>query len=570
MPLESPDSDAIRASDHSNTRRLGIFVGILVLLAAGSWPWVSVCTLLPQTYDAAVWIVNGLPSNPTLWEWIFRGPHFIGYRPATALSFTLDSLVWGLNPTGYNLTNLAIHLATACAAGYATLRLAPGLPRWAMLISIGVFLAHPIAVEMAPQVARRSYGLATLFALLALAVLVPGEEVVQTSRASRPDRLRVVLCALAVALATWAHELGIIMVVVLPIAMWLSARGNRVKNLIPAAGGVILAGAIALGSGIVAKGSVGGHFTREPTGVDQFLNSIWYSLKYLLWLGSLIAEHSTASSGWPALVIGIAVVIMLIGLLARPSELLSNRQKRACVTMLVWIAGLIVLFGFQTVWYGRLVYPLAAPWAILLAITVATPAVPIASRWAAWVLIGWLVWHSPLLHGLDMPRKQHWQAVDRVLRQAESDLKGLGEPGYVRLVLPFHRPPKFVSISDELDPKEKVPLWLRAPEVWLSARRRAIGLPPVELTRFLFAEQGDPRLDELPIRYQPAPAHALHLAPNHVWYVYDGGRSSYLDTGSSGYSFQLRDLHWPEDTAAYVYVYGRSPLRVARHAQKRD
>ena len=35
------------------------------------------------------------------------------YRPITYISFTLDRVVWGLNPLGFNITNLALHMAAA-------------------------------------------------------------------------------------------------------------------------------------------------------------------------------------------------------------------------------------------------------------------------------------------------------------------------------------------------------------------------------------------------------------------------------------------------------------------------
>ncbi|MBI5863004.1 MAG: hypothetical protein HZB38_00555 [Planctomycetes bacterium] len=554
---------------HVHPSRLRVLVAILAVLAIGSWPWVGLLTLMPQTYDAAVWVVNGLPSNPSLWEWVFRGPHFIGYRPLTALSFTLDGCLWGLNPVGHNFTNLLLHLATALAVFCTARRLAPELSPWAALLSMAVFVAHPISVEVAPQVARRSYALTTLLSLLALCTSLPPSENGVTAPCSHRHRRRAILAALAVAAATWAHEIGVVMVLVVPFASVLRARaiGLPLKNLAVPAGGVFLAGAGALAAGILAKGGIGGHATSGPLGLERFLGAVWHTPKYLLWLDSLTADVPPASvNGWAAL-IGVIGGIVLVGLLIRPSQLLANRQRSGCIVALAWMAALVGLYSFQGVWYGRLVYPVAAPWAILLAIAVGSPAVSAMARWGCWVLIGWLVWHSPLLVGVDSPRKLHWQAVDRVLRQAETDLNGLRESAFVRLVLPFHPPPRLVSIRDEIEPQLATPLWLRAPEVWLDARRRILGLPTIQFERFLFAEQRDATRDEMPIQYQPDPAPTLQLACNRIWHLFDRDRNAYLDTGPLGYSFPLRDLRWPDDTSSYVYIFGRPPLHVEQPAR---
>lgn len=540
---------------------------MLVLLALGAWPWIGVCALMPQSYDAAVWMVNGLPSNPTLWNWVLGGPHFIGYRPLTALSFTIDGLIWGLNPLGYNLTNLALHLATACAVAYVTRRLAPDLPKWVALIAMCVFLAHPVAVEVAPQVARRSYALATLLALIALGLVAPSDDPAQPDRTSRTENWRWMLAALAVALATWAHEFGIIMAVVIPAALWLNARSQRAKRssvLLPA-GVIAFAGAVALASGMLAKDGIGGHVTREPLGADRFLASIWYSPKYLLWLDSLTVGEILPAPKWLAGVVGFAAIILLAGLSVRPRELLAQRERRASAILFIWIAGLIVLFGFQGVWYGRLVYPVAAPWAILLALMVVLPSAPRASRIAGLIIIAWLMWHSPLVRGLDSPRMQHWTAVDRVLRQAESDLNSLPGPAFVRMVLPYHPPPRFVAIRDELDSSQIVPLWMRAPETWL-AGRRAGGQAPIQFRRFLFVVQENPELDELPIEYEALPAPALQLAPQRKWHFFDEGRNALLDTESSGYRFLLNDLKWTEGVPGYVYLFGQAPVQIGKSA----
>src|SRR5262249_9062048 len=42
-------------------------------------------------------------------QWMFTTLHGGHYQPLTWLSFAVDHALWGLNPTGYHLTNVALH-----------------------------------------------------------------------------------------------------------------------------------------------------------------------------------------------------------------------------------------------------------------------------------------------------------------------------------------------------------------------------------------------------------------------------------------------------------------------------
>ncbi len=58
--------------------------------------------------------IRSLPALPEL----FTGGIFIGikgnfYRPLQSLTYAADYAVWGLNPLGYHLTNILIHIINA-------------------------------------------------------------------------------------------------------------------------------------------------------------------------------------------------------------------------------------------------------------------------------------------------------------------------------------------------------------------------------------------------------------------------------------------------------------------------
>ena len=64
------------------------------------------------------------------------------YRPLLFLSFFVDHLFWGLNPFGYHLTNLLIHLANVMLVFYLV-RLVCGSEDLALFSSL-FFAVHPI------------------------------------------------------------------------------------------------------------------------------------------------------------------------------------------------------------------------------------------------------------------------------------------------------------------------------------------------------------------------------------------------------------------------------------------
>lgn len=93
--------------------------------------------------------------------------HGLFYRPVSTLSFSLDGALWGLNPFGYHLTDLLLHVAVTVLVLLAVRRLREGRLGAAWLAA-ALFTTHPILVESVPAISRRQDALAALFLLLAL------------------------------------------------------------------------------------------------------------------------------------------------------------------------------------------------------------------------------------------------------------------------------------------------------------------------------------------------------------------------------------------------------------------
>ena len=60
------------------------------------------------------------------WEqlrWMFTAFHMGHYQPLSWVTFGLDYLLWGLNPFGYHLTNLVLHVVNAVLFYFLAFRL---------------------------------------------------------------------------------------------------------------------------------------------------------------------------------------------------------------------------------------------------------------------------------------------------------------------------------------------------------------------------------------------------------------------------------------------------------------
>ncbi|HEY5973740.1 MAG TPA: tetratricopeptide repeat protein [Geobacteraceae bacterium] len=88
------------------------------------------------------------------------------YAPLQILSYMLDYTLWGVNPAGFILTNLLLHLVNGLLCYALVVRLTG--ERWQGAIAALLFLVHPVQVETAVWVSQRKTLLAMALFLAAL------------------------------------------------------------------------------------------------------------------------------------------------------------------------------------------------------------------------------------------------------------------------------------------------------------------------------------------------------------------------------------------------------------------
>jgi len=111
----------------------------------------------------------------------------LGYRPVLTLSYIAERMMWGAladEPTGYHVTNIAIHLANVILCFFlARLIFHRTMPS---MIAATIFAIHPINSEVVIVLTYRDDSLSLLFVLAGLLVFARGE------RSGRPLSLSIV------------------------------------------------------------------------------------------------------------------------------------------------------------------------------------------------------------------------------------------------------------------------------------------------------------------------------------------------------------------------------------------
>lgn len=96
---------------------------------------------------------------------------FAWYRPLAEFSYGLDYAIWGLNPFGFQLTQLLLHIFVSAFIFFFVRFMLNGQHVIAWLSAL-IFAVHPIHVEVIPVTARRNDMIITMFLLSSLILFI--------------------------------------------------------------------------------------------------------------------------------------------------------------------------------------------------------------------------------------------------------------------------------------------------------------------------------------------------------------------------------------------------------------
>ena len=316
-------------------RRKAIPIGLGLVLAA------TAAAYLPSIDGPFLLDDVALPGDPLVVDPLGQdaAAWLASPRPLAELTFALNHAAVGLDPRGWHLTNLAIHLAAVLLAfllARALLRRArlssPDLPA---LAAAALFALHPLQTESVAYLTQRAEALASALCALAFLLLLARD------REGRPRRRLALLAAAALlqALALAVKPIA----ATLPLAWLLAAvllplpeedalpAWRRAARRLPAALPLLALSALAALRGLGgAEGSVHAGFGVPRLSPAAYLATqlrvIPTYLRLLAWPADQCGDWAfpaSAGFGEPAVIAGGA---LLLGLCA--AAVLAARRAR--------------------------------------------------------------------------------------------------------------------------------------------------------------------------------------------------------------------------------------------------
>lgn len=290
---------------------------------AGAVIIAAVCFLAykPAIYGDFVWdddryVTNNelLAAPDGLWHIWFTTDSPSQYFPLTYTSFRIEYALWGLNPTGYHIINIVLHIANALLLWILLRQLAiPGAWLAAM-----IFALHPVHVESVAWISERKNVLMVFCSLLSLLAWV---RFVERSQDVRPNRHFYILSLLFYVLALAAKSTACTLPVALLAVLWLknaAVNWKRRLQIIP----YLLLG---LAAGLLAvwweNHHQGTEFARLDINlVERFLiagHALWFYTGKFFWPLNLTFSYpqwkidlsDILQYGWLAACLAAAVIL---------------------------------------------------------------------------------------------------------------------------------------------------------------------------------------------------------------------------------------------------------------------
>ena len=371
--------------------------------------------LIPSSSLIKQW--STLPTLLTSDFWIVDQPTSY-YRPLVSFSYLLDHQLWGLNPAGYHLTNLLLHLAVTLSLFWLC-QLLFHEPLLAFLAGL-VFALHPVHTESVAFIAGRTDLFAALFFLLGFGLYVRARA---ETRWGRLDAGAL----LAFALALLAKEVAVTFPLVLILYELLFRPGRAGSSRIVllrhlpfwgVLGGYLLLRAALLGSFLSRDVQLDWAYSRILTGVKAFaayvrLTIVPYPLNalHMFFVPATWLEPGFLAS------LGLVLVALSGALLAvRRSRRVAFGGLWFFVTLLP-IATASLLFTSGTMMAERFLYLPSVGFAVLAAIGLARLLASRVRPLAGVAII--LIFVSYM--GLTMWRNEDWRDEYRLFSRTVED-----------------------------------------------------------------------------------------------------------------------------------------------------
>jgi len=180
----------------------------------------------PFLWDDSKYVVNNslLSAPDGLWRIWFSTDVPSQYFPLVYTTFRFEYQLWGLNPIGYHVDNIALHVISSLLLWLILRRLS--VP--AAFVAAAVFALHPVNVESVAWITERKNTLMLVFSLLSALFFV---EFALRNQTTRRAVVFYVLSLLCFALSLFSKTTACILPIVLILILWLKEIPLNTKRL---------------------------------------------------------------------------------------------------------------------------------------------------------------------------------------------------------------------------------------------------------------------------------------------------------------------------------------------------
>ena len=333
-------------------------------------PWVR-SLLLPALLIAACAVAAHAPSAPATFVWdddvnLTANPHLrdlaglgrlwfeVGatnmYAPVVFSTLWLQYRLWGLDPTGYHIVNIALHAVCAVLVWLLFRRLLPS----GALLGAALFAVHPVTVESVAWITELRNVESLLFYLLCvLAYLRFAGLDGRQQPAGRTRRAAYVAVLLLFAAALLSKPAGVALpFIVLLLAWWKRGRIERGDALV-----ALPMLAMSLAAGLLTA-YVDRHFAGgagpawQMSVVERGLVAgrvVWFYAGKLVWPHPLISIYprwAVDAMVWWQYLYPLALIAVLAGLWAARTRIGRGPAVAGCAFVLL-VAPTSGLFNFS-------------------------------------------------------------------------------------------------------------------------------------------------------------------------------------------------------------------------------
>jgi protein O-mannosyl-transferase len=376
MAKRSKPSAAARPRDGWAERRVRVLAGValIVLLTAVAY---SPCLRGEFIFDD----YQNLTNNTLMREadgpykfWLTTEP--VDYWPVFNTTLWLEWHLWETSPTGYHVTNLALHIVTALLLWIILQRLnVPGAYLAALL-----FAVHPVNVESVAWITQVKNLLAMLFFLLSILSYLNAElPVSPEARAAAHNRWYVVsLVAFAAAMLS-KGSVAVLPPILVAIVWWVRPLTRRdLRRLVP----FLLISAVLVPVNVWFQSRLAGN-RIAPAGFVERLLGAGAAVWFYLYAALVPINLSFVYPRWHVRPDALQWWLPLFGAAALTLVLWRHRRGRARALWFAWVyfcVSLVPVLGFTDVAFLRYA-PVADHYQHIALIGVVAL---VAGGWATW------------------------------------------------------------------------------------------------------------------------------------------------------------------------------------------